>query len=246
VIRLRFTKNGKIRFLGHRDVANLWARALRRGGMPMAYSEGYTPRPKLAFGLALPTGCASDGEFIDLHLNQSPLSGQFSRTGGQSCSVAELPQLLSKFLPVGMDVTAAAEMSSGGMSLQQAVTCCDWRVELRGMSEEDATNLVQCIMDAVELPVQRVRKGRNVVEDVRPGIRVVSVTQVTEIGATLDMSLDTQPRTVRPTQVLDAVLPNQPLGEVRRLFQWIERDGERREPLSADAPNAPHTELCAR
>ena len=59
-IRLRFRKQGKVRFTSHRDVARMWERALRRLQLPVAYTEGFSPRPKLSFGLALPTGINTD------------------------------------------------------------------------------------------------------------------------------------------------------------------------------------------
>ena len=60
-LRIAFSKHGKIRFTSHRDVARIWERALRRTNLPVAYSEGFTPRPKLSFGLALSTGHESEG-----------------------------------------------------------------------------------------------------------------------------------------------------------------------------------------
>ena len=68
-LRLRFSKFGKIRFTSHRDVARMWERALRRGGVRMAYSQGFAPHPLVSFGLALPTGCESMGEYLDLRLD---------------------------------------------------------------------------------------------------------------------------------------------------------------------------------
>jgi radical SAM-linked protein len=67
-LRLRYSKLGKVRFVSHRDGARLWERAVRRVGLPVAYTEGFTPRPKLSFGLALPTGAESVAEYIDLDL----------------------------------------------------------------------------------------------------------------------------------------------------------------------------------
>ena len=66
--RVRFTKLGKVRFLSHRDIARVWERALRRSGVRVAYSEGFSPRPRLSFGLALSTGYESLGEYLDIDL----------------------------------------------------------------------------------------------------------------------------------------------------------------------------------
>ena len=67
-IRIRFSKKGKIRFISHRDIARIWERALRKAQIKIAYSEGFSPRPKISFGLALPTGNESEAEYLDLEL----------------------------------------------------------------------------------------------------------------------------------------------------------------------------------
>ena len=98
-LRLRFSKAGKIRFTSHRDVARMWERALRRSGLPVAYSQGFSPHPLVSFGLALPTGCESDGEYLDVRLGAA-------RAG--ETPVAELPAALSALLPEGIEVQVAA------------------------------------------------------------------------------------------------------------------------------------------
>jgi hypothetical protein len=71
-IRFRFTKLGKIRFTSQRDVARMWERALRRSGLPVAWSEGFSPHPLLSFSLALPTGCESLAEYLDIWTRPKP------------------------------------------------------------------------------------------------------------------------------------------------------------------------------
>ena len=75
-VRLRFSKLGKVRWTSHRDVARMWERALRRAEVRVAYSEGFSPRPKLAFGLALSTGHESLGEYLDVGCLDHPLQGR--------------------------------------------------------------------------------------------------------------------------------------------------------------------------
>ncbi len=74
-LRFRFAKTGKIRFTSHRDVARMWERALRRSRLPVAWSQGFSPHPLLSFGLALPTGCESAGEYLDVRL-EPPVPGE--------------------------------------------------------------------------------------------------------------------------------------------------------------------------
>src|SRR4051795_12057363 len=89
--RIRFSKLGKIRFTSHRDVARLWERALRRATIPVAYSEGFSPHPKLSFGLALSNGHASFGEQLDMDLSEP-------------VDVESIPARLDPCLPIGLDV----------------------------------------------------------------------------------------------------------------------------------------------
>ena len=67
-VRFRYSKLGKLRWTSQRDMARMWERALRKAAVPVAYTSGFSPRPKLSFGLALPTGCESLAEFLDVEV----------------------------------------------------------------------------------------------------------------------------------------------------------------------------------
>ena len=75
-LRIRFSKLGKVRFVGHRDVARIMERALRRCGVPVTYSEGFSPRLRMSFGLALPTCYESEAEYLDVPLNPDLVQDQ--------------------------------------------------------------------------------------------------------------------------------------------------------------------------
>src|SRR5215469_11495224 len=111
-LRIRFSKLGKIRWTSHRDLARMWERAFRRVNLPLAYSEGFSPRPKVSFGLALPTGHESVAEFLDVELTElgDSSDGELRRVAGR----------LSEALPVGVDATAVAVLAPGTPSLQEA------------------------------------------------------------------------------------------------------------------------------
>ncbi|MDZ7732520.1 MAG: TIGR03936 family radical SAM-associated protein [Acidimicrobiia bacterium] len=81
-VRLRYTKLGRVRFIGHRDVARVWERAWRKARLPIAYSEGFSPRPKMHFGLALSTGYESWAEYVDIDLPPMPTSSSTRCPGG--------------------------------------------------------------------------------------------------------------------------------------------------------------------
>ena len=138
-LRLRFTKFGKVRFTSHRDVARMWERALRRSRLPVAYSQGFVPHPLVSFGLALPTGCESLGEYLDVRLGPAE-AGEIP--------VAALPEALSTLLPEGIDVTAAALVEEAEGSLQQEVASCDWELEVLGVPGEELQEQVDKLLAA--------------------------------------------------------------------------------------------------
>jgi radical SAM-linked protein len=235
-VRLRYAKRGKVRWTSHRDAARIWERALRRAGLAVAYTEGFSPRPRLHFGLALPTGYESDAELLDVDL-ATPLDGP---------EEAALPARLTSALPAGFAVTAAAVLAGGEPSLQQDVTSCSWRIELTGIGSDAVDAAVGAALAAAALPLARSRKGHQTVDDLRPGILALRAGPPTDEGLPVVLAdLATQPRALRPSELLAACFPDvvEPLDithRVLRTHQWIERDGARREPLPVPATSYPH------
>ncbi len=237
-LRVRFAKVGKIRWTSHRDLARMWERAFRRVDLPLAYSEGFSPRPRVSFGLALPTGCESVAEFLDVEL-----------TSLDGIDLDGLVPLLSDALPVGVDATAIAVLAPGTPSLQESVSSCAWRWML---ASGDGTDPLQAewvrartdrMMTSDVLEVTRSRKGVEEVEDIRPGILALAVEDAGSDGLWLRAELAAQPRSVRPADVTLAIGPGLEGRHVRRTSQWILRDGARHEPLEAAsvrATSAPH------
>lgn len=248
-VRFRFAKLGKVRFTSHRDVARLWERALRRAELPVASTEGFSPRPKVHFGLALPTGYESLGEYIDVDLQTEQVCDRH----GSPIALGALPQLLSPLLPIGLDVTNAEAIARSERSLQEAVTSCSWTIEVPDLAADvggapaERQLAVNRALAAETLLVERERKGKTVVDDIRPGIRSLEVAA----DGSLLAELATQPRGLRPSELLVAMAAqagrDTPYDEglVRRTQQWIELDGARREPLPPSATRAPHAEARA-
>ncbi|HEX7167472.1 MAG TPA: TIGR03936 family radical SAM-associated protein [Acidimicrobiales bacterium] len=228
-LRFRFSKVGKIRWTSHRDLARMWERAFRRVELPLAYTVGFSPRPKVSFGLALPTGYESVAEYLDVELDPSRVAG---------IDVFALPPLLSAALPAGVDVTAAAVIDDKSLSLQHEVTSSEWDVEFAaGTDAARLRELAGEALAATALVVTRERKGHAVEEDVRPAILSLTVVETTGVAPTLLAELAAQPRALRPSEMLAAVAPDATVVRVRRLTQWISRaDGAREEPLAAALP----------
>src|ERR1700744_6036013 len=197
----------------------MWERALRRSRLPLAYSQGFVPHPLVSFGLALPTGCESRGEYLDLRLGAvSP----------EETPVAALPDLLSALLPDGIDVEAAALVEESEGSLQQEVASCDWELEVHGVPDEELAERVSRLLAAPTLTVRRERKSRLTDDDIRQAILALSVTSP---QGHLRAELATHPRGVRPNDLVSALGADAVTGRACRTHQWIEREGARLEPL---------------
>jgi len=237
-VRLRFSKIGKIRWTSHRDLARMWERAFRRVSLPLAYTGGFSPRPRVSFGLALPTGHESVAEYLDLELDDA-------RAG--EVDVDALAGVLSAALPAGVDATAAALIDERARSLQQEVTSCTWEIAAAGTTEHRMRELVSSVLAADEVVISRERKGQEVIDDIRPALVAVTVLGPAEgdlagePGApaapgsvALRAELTAQPRSVRPAELLAALDGSLVEVRSRRTHQWISRaDGSRTEPLAA-------------
>ncbi len=221
-VRFRYRKEGKVRFTSHRDVARLWERALRRAGLPVALTEGFSPRPKVHFGLALSTGHESLGEYVDVDLRADD---------ADMVDLPSLPSLLTPLFPVGIVVESVAEADRREDSLQQAVTACQWTIEVLDRTPAEVADQCRRLLEADHLPMTRERKGKAVVDDIRPYILALSTT-----GSVITAELATQPRGLRPAELLAAFEPPATEGRVCRTHQWISLDGQRREPLAAATP----------
>jgi radical SAM-linked protein len=232
-VRLRFSKVGKLRFLSHRDLARMWERSLRRAGVPVAYSEGFSPRPRLHFGLALSTGHESLAEYLDIDLAE-----------GSGIEPVDLPDVVAGSLPLGVEAQVAVPLTPGTDSLQQAVTCCRWEIEVVGAEPAALADAVGRALAAPALPVTVERKGAPVDLDARPAIAALAPADDTSwlVGdlrgvaplrssTVLVAELATQPRSLRPAELVRALDPEWTEGRVLRTHQWTQVDGARREPI---------------
>lgn len=240
-LRIRFSKVGKVRWTSHRDLARIWERVIRRAGLPVAYSQGFSPRPKVHFGLALSTGHESLAEYLDVDLVPD------DPRVPTAADLVTLPARLSAMLPEGIDVTAVAELSGPTTSLQQAVVSCDWTVEVRDAAPERVAPAIDRLLAADELTITRQRKGKDVTDDVRPYLLHLAVVGPTEHGTEIEAHLATQPRGLRISELIALLDVDGTEGRVRRLTQWTLLDGARIEPLpgSSGATSAPHAQARA-
>lgn len=151
-IRLTFSKEGALRYVGHLDLAKTWERILRRAGLPVAYSLGFHPQPKLQFASALPVGCASTAEVMDVIMAE-PVTPEAAL------------QALAPQLPEGLRVLAAVEVPLAAPALQAALQSADYTLSVETDEPiEMIRRRVQALLDSPTLP--RERRGKRY--DLRP------------------------------------------------------------------------------
>lgn len=237
-VRLSYSKMGKVRFTSHRDMARIWERSLRRAGLPVAYSQGFSPRAKFSFGLALPTTFESAAEYVDLSFSNDQVD------------VASLPALLTPMLPIGVEAHDAVVLADGATSLQQVVTSSTWLLEVIA-SPQVVSGWVNRVLDAPEIEITRERKGKSRTEDIRPAIHSLTVAESDSTGPAgeevvgIIAELATQPRALRPNELLSVLDPEFTFRRGRRLHQWTASPGARMDPMSAGAAETPRREVCA-
>ena len=235
-LRIRFSKIGKVRFVGHRDVARIMERALRRCGIPVTYSEGFSPRLRMSFGLALPTCYESEAEYLDVPLNPELVRDDtIICTGWGQGEVYDRPELqkaLNEALPNGFDVVALTIEPKTKGSLQEAVLSCGWSFDIVGAQSNDVQNAIKTALNSSVIEVERKKKNEIVREDIRYGIHELRLDGESERGPVVIAELSAKPRVIRPSELVDALAPGAELGVAKRTHQWIENDGQRIEPLT--------------
>jgi radical SAM-linked protein len=137
---VRYAKRGKMRFASHLDVARAFERGVRRAGLPIAYSTGFTPHPKISYAGGAPTGVASEAEYLSLTLT--------SRTEADA-----VRERLNAALPDGIDVIAVTE-DSGGLPASR-LTASEWQVALPGLPADNVVPVVGKFLALTEAPVER-------------------------------------------------------------------------------------------
>lgn len=164
-IRLRYTKRGRLRFTSHRDFQRAFERALRRAEVPMAYSAGFTPHPKVSYANAAPTGTGSEAEYLEIALTKAR-------------DPEQLRALLDESLPAGLDVVDAVESRTSGLA--DRLTASVWELRLDGVDPAEAGRAVAAFNAADAVEVQRMTKNGVRTFDARPAVVHLESSKGTE------------------------------------------------------------------
>lgn len=224
-LRLRYAKRGRLRFASHRDIARAFERALRAAGVPMAYSQGFSPHPKVSWIGAAPTGAASEAEYVEIQLVRS-LDPEAVR------------RELDSALPDGLDVLEAVPAHSG--SLAERIDASRWRIELPGVGRAALTTAVERLMACQEVLVERLGKDGKRTIDARAALVSVRVEESGPSCGILTAVVRQVTPAVRPDDVLSALFVVAGLelaapGRANRIAQGrLDDEGGLVDPLSPD------------
>ena len=185
-IRITFSKVGALRYTGHLDLHRLWERAARRAELPLAYSQGFHPQPKLNIAAALPLGFSSRCEILDMRLEHDiPLEG--------------LKERLQETLPTGIQVSSIEQVDERAPALQTQVTAAEYEVILtEPVDGSDLKRRIDSVMGSDSIP--RERRGKSY--DLRPLMESLELLAEGPIFMRLSAR---EGATGRPEEVLDVL-----------------------------------------
>ncbi|WP_395107175.1 TIGR03936 family radical SAM-associated protein [Actinomadura sp. SCN-SB] len=240
-LRVRYAKRGRLRFTSHRDISRAVERAVRRAGIPVAFSAGFSPHPKISYAGAAATGVASEAEYLEIGLTETRDPGRVR---------AELDAALPDGLDIVDVVAAGPEKTS---ALADRLEASEWRVRLDGVRESDAARAVAAFLGAATIEVERLTKKGRRRFDVRAAVSALEAERDRRAAeaadapcAILRMVVRHTTPAVRPDdiltglrQVADLAPPSPPL--VTRLAQGPldAQTGELADPLELDRAFSP-------
>jgi radical SAM-linked protein len=232
-LRLRYTKRGRLRFTSHRDIARAFERALRRAQVPMAYSAGFSPHPKISWVGAAPTGVASEAEYVEISVSER-------------VDLVRLQQALDESLPAGIDITEVVE-GPVGTNLPDRIEASLWSILLPGVELDALQQAVSLFLTAKEVPVERLMKQGLRTLDARAAVVSMSAA-VDRDCATLTTVVRHVTPAVRPDDVLSGLrsvadlAPPMPPQATRLAQGPLSETGEVGDPLAPD--RLPHEDLA--
>ena len=185
-IRITFVKQGALRYTGHLDLHKLWERAARRAELPLAYSQGFHPQPKMNMAAALPLGFSSRCEVMDMKLEHDiPLT--------------DLPTRLNGTLPSGLQVVEVEQVDERAPALQTQVASAEYEVTLTEHTDRsDLERKIESVMESKAIP--RERRGK--MYDLRPLLEELKLYPDDKIFMRLAAR---EGATGRPEEVLDVL-----------------------------------------
>lgn len=185
-VRIIFSKTGALRYIGHLDLNTIWERAARRAGLPLAYTKGFHPQPKMTFASALPLGFSSRCEVMDMRFHED-------------VDLISLSEQLQNAMPSGIGIIHVQRVDDNEPPLQTQIISAEYEATLTEAS--DGSELKRSIGEVLASPsLPRERRGKSY--DLRPMIENLELTLENKILMRLAAR---EGATGRPEEVLDVL-----------------------------------------
>ncbi|MEN3358689.1 MAG: hypothetical protein V7637_2671 [Mycobacteriales bacterium] len=245
-MRVRYAKRGRLRFTSHRDFARAFERALRRAAVPIAFSAGFSPHPRISYLGATPTGVASEAEYLEI-----ALSGRVE--------LGRLAAALDEALPSGLDIVECVEARLGGGGLADRIDASAWQVEFPQLAAAPLDAAVRAFLARESVPVERLTKDGRRTIDARAAVAAATVREgagalpgasggsTDRDCAILDVVVRQATPAVRPDDVLAALrvvadlVPPAPPRAIRLAQGRLDDSGRLADPLAPDREAVPPT-----
>jgi radical SAM-linked protein len=193
-LRIKFGKGAALKYISHLDLTRTWERVFRRAGLPIAYSQGFNPRPRFQIAAALPVGVTGWAEVLDAWFTDS------------LAPETVVGSLRSKS-PTGLEILAVEQVDLKDPSLQSQMLAAGYKALIQSQEPKEAIELrIQELMAAPTLLRQRHHKGKVQTYDLRPWVQELAVQGMGQGLRELTMRLQASPQgAARPDAVLDAL-----------------------------------------
>jgi len=227
-LRIKYGKTIKGKFLSHLDLIRAWERAMRRGKIPLAFSQGFNPHPKMSFGSALAVGVTSSGEYMDIELkNIFPIQ--------------EIKRELEKYLPVGLELYEIVKIDNKAASLMSIINRAKYLVKARlkePFNQEKFANGIKILLNQENVKILRPTKKGLKEKDIRSGIYELKGRIIDDKTVLVEFIVQTgSSGNIRPEEVMAALEKNGvPLDlkilDIHREGLYIDRGSGLISPLS--------------
>ncbi|MGE5576955.1 MAG: TIGR03936 family radical SAM-associated protein [Syntrophothermus sp.] len=221
-IRIRFSKGDPLRFISHLDLTRAMERAVRRARLPIAFSQGFHPMPRIVYASALPVGTTSEAEYADF---------EFSRPVGAE----EVAQRLNAVLPEGIQILDAAQVPLDSGALMAMIDLAEYQVEVSGqpaLTRDQVQGAIRELLARRTVTVERKGKKGIKVFDLRPLIEEISWCGEDHGAHRIAMRLKMgNSGNARPEEIVDALGLPMVNASMHRTGLFIVQEGRPMSPI---------------
>lgn len=218
-IRLKFAKMGRLQFLSHLDLMRSFERGLRRARLPVSLSEGFHPKPKMAFASALAVGVTSEAEYVDIEFSQE-------------VSADAIIKAFAEVLPESIPVLTAIEVPPNSPALMAIVNAAWYRITISNSENLEITSKIEELLQSTELIAERTTKNGVTSIDLRPLLFDLQQGRTKEGLLTLDLWCASGSQgNFRPDEIVKLLNIEDHAVSIHRLGLFVRRANEYITPL---------------